>query len=170
VKRWFSDRLPGRGATGERGDGVEVEAADAAAADADDTRGAGGDGSVPRRAWGDFLGGPNQSNPPPFPHAMYPQAHVWYVFISALDVMFTTIVLHDPYGVEVNPVAAYIIQRWDLLGAVVYKFLLISFVILVCEFIGRREPGTGWLLAYLAVTIACFPVISAVAQLISHLA
>jgi hypothetical protein len=103
---------------------------------------------------------------PPFPQVLFPQAYVWYVFVSALDVMFTAIVLHHPHGVEVNPVANYVIQRWDLAGAVVFKFLLVVLVILICEVVGRRRYPTGRVLAMIAVIIGCVPVIAASVQLL----
>lgn len=97
--------------------------------------------------------------------ARYPQRYVWFVFVSALDLMMTWVVLHFG-GQEVNALADYILDRWALPGMVVYKFTLVVFVILICEVVGHYRPRQGKRLATFAVLITLVPVIIAFAHLL----
>jgi len=106
--------------------------------------------------------------PAPWYHVLYPGVYVWYVFVSALDVMFTWVVLHFD-GVEVNQVANAVLMKWDLPGMVVFKFVLVSLVICICEFVGRQRPKLGQYLGEWAVGITCIPVLLAALQLIVDL-
>jgi Domain of unknown function (DUF5658) len=100
-------------------------------------------------------------------HVLYPQVYLWYVLVSSLDIMFTWVLLHMG-GEEVNVLADYILRRWDLTGLVVFKFMLVSLVICVCEYVGRRRPKLGRILAEWAVGITCIPVLLAVLQVLVH--
>lgn len=99
--------------------------------------------------------------------ALYPNTYTWYIFVNALDLMFTWIMLHFG-GSEMNFVADYFLQRWDLAGMVVFKFTLVSFVILICEIVGRRKLTTGLYLAQWGVGITCIPILLAILQLLTH--
>ena len=98
---------------------------------------------------------------------MYPHTYVWYVFVSALDVMFTAVTLHLG-GVEMNVVANFVLQRWDFAGMVLFKFVLVTVVICICEFIGRQNWRLGRDLGHWAVGITWIPVLLATLQLIDH--
>jgi hypothetical protein len=100
-------------------------------------------------------------------HVLYPHTYVWYVFVSALDVMFTAVLLHFG-GREVNVLANWVLVRWDLAGMVMFKFVLVSFVICICEFVGRKRHRLGRDLGHWAVGITCIPVLLAALQLITH--
>ena len=108
--------------------------------------------------------------PPPIsrgrvPHVLYPGIYTWYVFVSALDVMFTWVLLHFG-GQEVNHLANVVLQKWDLLGMVIYKFVLVVLVICICEFVGRQRIKLGQYLGEWAVGITSIPVLLAALQLI----
>ena len=90
--------------------------------------------------------------------ARYPQAYVWFIFASALDLMMTWVVLYFG-GREVNVLADYILDRWALPGMVVYKFALVVFVIFICEVVGQYRPRLGRRLSIFAVVITLVPVI-----------
>ncbi len=98
--------------------------------------------------------------------ARYPQAYVWFIFVSALDVMMTWVVLYFG-GREVNALADYILQRWALTGMVVYKFALVVFVIFICEIVGHYRHSLGRKLAVFAVFITIFPVVVAFTHLLA---
>ena len=97
--------------------------------------------------------------------ARYPQAYVWFIFVSAMDLMMTWIVLYFG-GQEVNVLADYILDRWALTGMVVYKFSLVVFVIFLCEVIGHYRPRLGRRLSIFAVFITLVPVIIAFTHLL----
>ncbi|MFQ5805679.1 MAG: hypothetical protein ACE5I3_04430 [Phycisphaerae bacterium] len=106
----------------------------------------------------------------------YPNAYVWFIFLAALDVMLTYLILHpvlffrDPdmtesRGTEVNALADWIIERWDVPGVVVFKFTLVVLVVILCEIIGRHKDETGRRIAEWAVAITAIPVIIALIQM-----
>lgn len=81
------------------------------------------------------------------------------VFVSALDLILTYIVILIG-GIEVNPIANAVLQSpADFHGLIVYKFLIVAAVVLICEFISRHADATGRRLAGWAVAISAFPVV-----------
>ncbi len=90
--------------------------------------------------------------------ALYPGAYTWFVFLSALDLMLTWTILYLG-GSEVNALAAWVIDQYDLRGLVLYKFSLVIFVILACEVVGRFKPQRGLRLAKWSVMITTVPVL-----------
>jgi hypothetical protein len=92
---------------------------------------------------------------------LYPNEYVWLVFVSALDIMFTWVVLHHG-GYEANALAARALENFGLPGLVLYKFAFVVLVIVICEVVGRRKVGTGRKLALVAIGITCVPVAIAV--------
>jgi hypothetical protein len=97
--------------------------------------------------------------------ALYPELYSWYVFASALDVLFTWRIL-QAHGTEVNVVADWIIQHHDLPGLAVFKFATVVLVLLICEVVGRRRYETGAKLARWAVALSAFPVVIGAAHLL----
>ncbi len=88
----------------------------------------------------------------------YPNQYVWFVLVSALDIMLTWCVLRIG-GREVNPVAESVIDRFGLPGMVAFKFALVIFVIIMCEWMGRRSDRVGHKIAEWAVAITSIPVV-----------
>ncbi len=97
--------------------------------------------------------------------ALYPALYTWYVFVSALDILFTWRILRAD-GVEVNVLANWVIDQHDIRGLAVFKFLTVVVVILICEVVGRRQYETGAKLARWAVVLSAFPVVVGAAQLL----
>ena len=98
--------------------------------------------------------------------ARYPQLYVWFIFVSALDLMLTWVVLYFG-GREVNLLADFILQRWALTGMVIYKFMLVVLVIFICEVVGYYRAKAGRNLARFAVAITLLPVIVAFIHLLA---
>ena len=101
------------------------------------------------------------------PQMLYQRAYKWFVYVSALDVVFTWLILLSG-GREVNLVADAVIAHTGLMGVLIYKFCLVVLVVLLCEVIGRRRPRTGRRLARWSVAITALPVILSVAQLFAR--
>ena len=108
---------------------------------------------------------PKSNSFPLFRAARYPQAYVWFIFVSAMDLMMTWVVLYFG-GREVNVLADYILDRWALPGMVVYKFALVVFVIFICEVVGHHRDRLGRRLSIFAVVITLVPVIIAFTHLL----
>lgn len=99
---------------------------------------------------------------------LFPNAYTWLLLFSALDIMLTWVILKDPSGREVNAIANLVIQRYGLEGAIVYKFGLVLFFIVICEFVGRLRLRSGRTLSRIGIVIAAFPVVWSLALLIMH--
>lgn len=91
-------------------------------------------------------------------HMHYPNAYTWLLLVSALDIMLTWVILYKG-GLEVNPAANFVIDKYGLEGMIIYKFVLILFFIALCEIVGTLRRSTGQLLARVSVAIGAFPVV-----------
>jgi hypothetical protein len=89
---------------------------------------------------------------------LYPQPYLWYLFLSAMDVVFTTLILAAG-GRELNMVAEWVLHRYGIRGMILLKFLMLTVVVLVCEFVGRHNHATGLKLSRWAVAASAFPVL-----------
>jgi len=99
------------------------------------------------------------------PPMRYPNAYVWFIFFSAMDVMLTWRILRQG-GEELNPVARHVLEYWSSLGehwdlwvALGFKFCLMLFVIIACEVVGRKRHQSAMWLARVAVVISACPVV-----------
>ncbi|QQE11099.1 hypothetical protein JD969_16590 [Planctomycetota bacterium] len=101
------------------------------------------------------------------PDVAYPNYYVWLVLVSSLDIMMTWIILFVG-GSEANPIAESVINMWGLGGMIAFKFALVIFFIVMCEWISRKKKETGRLLASCGIMISAFPSILAAGYLIIH--
>jgi uncharacterized membrane protein len=101
---------------------------------------------------------------PPSGGVQFPNLYTWFVFLSALDVMFTWIVLHFG-GIEANQLANWFFRQWGLWGMIVLKFSVVVFVLILCEFMARRDRATARRIAIWGVVLNALPVITAIALL-----
>lgn len=101
------------------------------------------------------------------PKMLYPNHYAWFLFLAAMDIMMTWIILGPPFdGLEANWLADQVIQFGGLRAMVGYKFALVLLVIVICEIVGRRNRGRGRFLANLAIILTALPVVVAFVQLV----
>ncbi|MDG2053945.1 MAG: DUF5658 family protein [Phycisphaerales bacterium] len=98
---------------------------------------------------------------------LYPNTYVWLVFVSAMDIIMTRIVLAFG-GSEVNPIALLAIEGGGLWGLIVFKFVIIALVIILCEIIGRHKYRTGKRLSIFGVVVSAMPGAWAFVLLLTH--
>ena len=91
---------------------------------------------------------------------LYPKLEQILVFVAALDVMLTHLILRLG-GVEANPVAMRIFERGGTLGISLYKFALLALVVFLVESIGARRVNTGRMLVKAAIGINMLPIVVA---------
>jgi hypothetical protein len=101
------------------------------------------------------------------PALRHPWAYLTFITISALDIIMTWLILAQG-GIELNPIAALVIETWGLSGTVAFKFSLALFVIVVCEEVGRHRKWEGFTLALLAIAVSSVPVVYSLTQIWSH--
>ena len=89
---------------------------------------------------------------------LFPNAYTWLLLFSALDIMLTWVILRRG-GREVNAIAEWVIQRFNLEGMIVYKFVLVLVFVLLCEVVGRLRLSSGRTLSGIGVAIASVPVL-----------
>lgn len=91
------------------------------------------------------------------PPVLHPNHYAWFVFLSALDVMLTWVLILLG-GIEVNPIADAVLQHGGLASLTAFKFAIVMLVIVICEWATRSQPRTGFRLAEWAVAITAIPV------------
>jgi len=101
------------------------------------------------------------------PEMHFQNAYVWFVFISSLDIMLTWKILNRG-GMEVNPLAAVVIDAWGMYGAIAFKFALMMWVIVACELLARLRQSAGRMLVTAAVVISAMPVAWSLFLLVMH--
>lgn len=93
-----------------------------------------------------------------FGAVLFPNLYLWLIFVSALDVILTRVVLFFG-GKEVNPIAKLILDEFGRIGMSIFKFIIVAFVVIVCEYIGRRNWKTARNLAVASILITIVPVL-----------
>lgn len=63
-----------------------------------------------------------------------------YIFVSALDVFMTYILMRTGIFQEGNPVARYFFDRWGMKGMIYFKFGMVAFVIVLAQIIATKRP------------------------------
>lgn len=104
---------------------------------------------------------------PRTPEMHFQNTYVWIVFVSSLDIMLTWRIL-DRGGIEVNPIAAAVIDFWGMHGAIAFKFAVMLGVIVMCEVLARLKWSAGRFLATSAVVISASPVVWSLVLLLIH--
>jgi len=98
------------------------------------------------------------------PRLLFQNHYTWFIFLSAMDFMLTLVILAYG-GVEVNAVAARIIQNHSFGGLFAFKLGMVLFIILLIEVIGRLRQETGLKVARMAILLTSFPVLAAAGQI-----
>ncbi len=89
---------------------------------------------------------------------LYPNLYLWLIFVSALDVVMTRVILFFG-GTEVNPIADWILGEFGRMGMSLFKFIIVAFVVICCEIVGRQRWKVGRNLARVSIVISMTPVI-----------
>ena len=107
------------------------------------------------RVWRTLLGGAP---------VLYPDRYAWYILASVLDITVTVSVLIHYGAKEVNSIAQASIELFGTWGLIGLKFLTLVIVIAICEYVGRRRPRLGRMLATIAIAMSLMPVLAATTQ------
>ena len=91
---------------------------------------------------------------------------VWFLLVSALDVVMTYLLIRQPGFTEGNPVAAFFINHWGIKGMVYYKFFMVAFISVITQIIARkREDIAARVLQFATVVVGGVVVYSLVLYL-----
>ncbi len=102
------------------------------------------------------------------PALRFQDEYVWLIGLAGMDVMLTWFVLEKMGGEEVNPIAKLVIDAWGLWGAIGFKFSLLLFVVLACEWISRTNRRVGKFLVWFALIVSASPVVYTASLLFYH--
>jgi uncharacterized membrane protein len=97
-------------------------------------------------------------------NVLYPDLYCWYVLAASLDILMTAFVMTHFDAIEVNILAAALIDRFGHAGLVPLKFVTVVTVVLICEYVGRVRLRTGERVAIAAVGLSSLPVVAALGQ------
>lgn len=99
---------------------------------------------------------------------LHPRLCSWFVLFAAMDVVLTWVILSSAMGgVELNPIAAHVLQAGGITAATYFKFATVMIVMMTSEYIGRRKPELGGGLLWLALCANCAVVIVSAVQITS---
>lgn len=98
-------------------------------------------------------------------HVLFPDHYCWYVLACAIDLVLTNTMLHHFGGIEVNGLAARIIEAGGFGGLIAFKMATAVLVIAICEHIGRVRQATAKRVAEWAIAISAIPSVLSLTQL-----
>ena len=76
-----------------------------------------------------------------------------FIFVSALDVFLTYLLISQEPFHEGNPVARFFLNHWGVRGLVYFKFAMVAFVATIAQIIARKQLHTARGLLNLATLI-----------------
>lgn len=65
---------------------------------------------------------------------------LFFVFVNALDVFMTYLLLQHGSFTESNPVAVFFIHHWGVKGMIYFKFAMVAFVCILAHIVGQYQP------------------------------
>lgn len=96
---------------------------------------------------------------------LFPDHYCWYLLVCALDLMLTNTLIHHFGAIEVNGLAARVIESGGFWGLITFKMATAVLVIWICEHVGRSRLATARRLAEWAIAISAIPSVLSMAQL-----
>lgn len=78
---------------------------------------------------------------------------LWFVFVSALDIFFTYLLVGYFNFRESNPVAEYILNHWGMRGVVYFKMSTVAVVAVIAQIIAPKSMITARRLLQFATLI-----------------
>lgn len=76
-----------------------------------------------------------------------------FIFVSALDIFATYILLRIGGFTESNPVAAFFLFRWGVKGLVYFKLTMVACVCIIAHVISLQRPQTALRLLQFATLV-----------------
>jgi len=98
--------------------------------------------------------------------------HWWallFVAVSAGDLLMTYTLLWRNHRIyESNPIAEWILDRWDIVGMTAFKFGLVMFVVLISETVERHIRRVGRSILILGILMTLYAIVIGYQLLIEH--
>ncbi|MEM7692008.1 MAG: DUF5658 family protein [Pseudomonadota bacterium] len=94
-------------------------------------------------------------------------AYIWIILAATLDILLTGIILSGG-GKEINPLANAVLATYGFTGMVIFKYIVVFFILLGCEYVTRHNKRKGRLLSVALIIIHFAPVLWSTGLLIVH--
>ncbi len=94
------------------------------------------------------------SQPHPLMRPMHAERELKaFIFVSALDIFATYVLLRIGGFTESNPIAAFFLFRWGIKGLVFFKLGMVAFVCILAHIISLQRPQTALRLLQFATLV-----------------
>lgn len=104
---------------------------------------------------------------PPSWRPRFPNRHLVFATLGLCDFVQTCFII-SLGGEESNAIALWLIQRWGLAGAAVYKFALVGGIIALVEYLAARDEHAARRLANYSLILGALPVVFGLFLLTLH--
>lgn len=91
-----------------------------------------------------------------------------FVFVSALDIFATYILLRDGNFVESNPLAQFFFNRWGMKGMVYFKLVMVAGICTIAHVVSLQRPQSARRLLQFAIVVVTIVVVYSVLLLLRH--
>lgn len=91
-----------------------------------------------------------------------------FVFVSALDIFATYILLRDGNFVESNPIAQFFFNRWGMKGMIYFKLGMVAGICTIAHVVSLQRPEWAQRLLWFASAVVTIVVVYSVMLLVRH--
>lgn len=91
-----------------------------------------------------------------------------FVFVSALDIFATYVLLRDGNFVESNPVAQFFFSRWGIKGMIYFKLGMVTGICTIAHVVSLQRPEWARRLLQFASVVVTIVVVYSVLLLLKH--
>lgn len=117
---------------------------------------------------------PNKIRPGPFRQFVQGKSLLrWeallFITLSVGDLLMTYTLLWRHLEIyESNPIAGWVLDRWDVVGLTVFKFGLVAFIIVISETVERLRPRLGRLILLFGIVGTLYAIVEGYRLLLEH--
>jgi hypothetical protein len=92
-----------------------------------------------------------------------------FIILSVGDLLMTyTLLWWHVKFYESNPIAEWVLKRWDIAGMTAFKFGLVAFIILISETVERLRPRLGRLILLFGIVGTLYAIVRGYGLLLGH--
>jgi hypothetical protein len=92
-----------------------------------------------------------------------------FIVLSVGDLLMTyTLLWRHVKFYESNPIAGWVLERWDVAGMTAFKFGLVAFIILISEAVERLRPRRDRLILVFGIVGTLYAIVEGYRLLLEH--
>lgn len=66
----------------------------------------------------------------------------FFILMNVLDIYLTYLLLING-AMEANPMANWVLQRWDFVGMIVFKLIIVTAICIIAQLVATIRPATA---------------------------